>query len=281
MTQINNPHQPQPTSINYLVKSLFKNRQLIYQLTKREVIGRYKGSMLGIAWSFFTPVLMLSVYTFVFTEVFKSRWGGSLEEGDKAQFAIILFAGLIVYGIFSEVVTRSPSLISSNINFVKKVVFPLEILPAVAIGCALFHACISLLVLLLAFVVFNGYMPLTVFYIPIVLLPFVILILGLSLILASLGVYLRDIGQTVGIFIAALMFLSPIFFPASSIPKQYQILIILNPLTFIIEQAREVLIWGNSPNWVGLIIYLSISIFITWIGYFLFQKTRKGFSDVL
>jgi len=273
-----NPHAAQPTSLVALAKCLWRNRQLIVQMTKREVVGRYKGSVMGLAWSFFNPVFMLVVYTFVFSVIFKSRWGS----GDsKTLFAVVLFVGMIVLGLFSEVLNRAPSLILSNVNYVKKVVFPLEILPVIAMGAALFHSLISLGVLLVAFVLFNGYLHWTVIFTPLVLLPLVIVTLGISWILAAIGVFLRDVGQTIGIITTVLMFLSPVFYPVTSVPERFRPFIMANPLTFIIEQAREVLIWGHCPNWIGLGIYTVAATVVAWAGYALFQKTRKGFADVL
>lgn len=276
-----NAHAPQSTSLVALGKNLWRNRQLIVQMTKREVVGRYKGSALGLAWSFFNPVFMLVVYTLVFSEIFKSRWGGIGGDDSKTQFAVILFVGMIILSLFSEVLNRAPSLILSNVNYVKKVVFPIEILPVIAMGAALFHSFISLGVLLAAFALFNGYLHWTVIFIPLVLLPLVVLTLGLAWILASLGVFLRDVGPTIAIITTVLMFLSPVFYPITAVPESFRPLIMANPLTFIIEQAREVLIWGHLPNWTGLGAYLLAAAIIIWIGYVWFQKTRKGFADVL
>ena len=175
-----NPHAPHPTSLVALGKSLWRNRQLIVQMTKREVLGRYKGSAMGLAWSFLNPVFMLVVYTFVFSEIFKTRWGGIGGDESKTQFALVLFVGMIVLSLFSEVLNRAPGLILANVNYVKKVVFPLEILPVISMGAALFHSLISLGVLLAAFALFNGYLHWTAVFTPLVLLPLVILTLGLS-----------------------------------------------------------------------------------------------------
>ncbi len=276
-----NPHAAQPTSLLALIRSLWRNRQLILQMSKREVIGRYKGSAMGLAWSFFNPVLMLVVYTFVFSEIFQSRWGGIGADDSKTQFAVVLFVGMIVLNLFSEVINRAPILILSNVNYVKKVVFPVEILPVITMGAALFHSLISLGVLLAAFAVFNGYLQWTAVFIPLVLLPIIILTLGLAWLLASLGVFLRDVGQTIGIITTVLMFLSPVFYPITAVPERFRPIIMSNPLTFIIEQAREVLIWGHLPNWMGLGIYTFAATVVVWIGFAWFQKTRKGFADVL
>jgi lipopolysaccharide transport system permease protein len=276
-----NPHAAQPTSLLALGRSLWQNRSLIAQMSKREVVGRYKGSILGLAWSFFNPVFMLVVYTFVFSEIFKSRWGGVGLEESKTQFAIVLFVGMIVLGLFSEVVNRAPTLVLANVNYVKKVVFPLEILPLIAMGAALFHAMISLAVLLSAFLLLNGYLHWTALLLPLVLLPLLILIMGLAWILASLGVFLRDVGQFVTILTTVLTFLSPIFYPVSAVPEVARVFIMANPLTFIIEQSREVLLWGHLPDWSGLGLYTLVALVFAWAGFVWFQKTRKGFADVL
>ena len=276
-----NPHAAHPTSLMALAKSAWRNRHLIVQMTKREVIVRYQGSAFGLAWSFLNPLFMLVIYTFVFSEIFKSRWDGVGGNDSKTQFAVVLFVGMIVLSLFSEVLNRAPGLILSNVNFVKKVVFPIEILPVIAMGAALFHTLISLGVLLLTFAIFNGYLHWTAIFIPLVLLPLVILTIGLAWILASLGVFVRDVGQTIGILTTVLMFLSPVFYPVTAVPERFRPFILANPLTFIIEQAREVLIWGHMPDWMGLSIYTLAAVFIAWVGYAWFQKTRKGFADVL
>lgn len=249
-------------------------------MTKREVIGRYRGSVLGLAWSFFNPILMLSVYTFVFSVVFKARWGGG-EIESRTEFAVIFFAGMIVHGLFSECANRAPSLVLSNANYVKKVVFPLEILPWVAMGSALFHAMVSVLVLLAFLLMLNMSLHWTIVFLPVVLVPLMLLTIGIAWFLASIGVYLRDVAQTIGLMTTVMMFLSPIFYPLSALPEHYQGLLMLNPLTFIIEQTRDVLIWGKMPDFRGLGLYAIASSLIVWMGFAWFQKTRRGFADVL
>lgn len=275
-----NPHAAQPVSLSSLVQSLYRNRQLIAQMVRREVAGRYKGSALGLAWSFLNPLLMLAVYTFVFSVVFKARWGVGGEES-KTQFAVVLFVGMIVHGLLAEVLNRSPGLILANVNYVKKVVFPLEILPVVSMGTALFHTLVSLAVLLGVLAILNGHVHWTAVFIPLVLLPLVMLTLGIAWLAASLGVYLRDVGQTMGFVTTVLLFLAPVFYPITALPEDVRPVIMANPLTFIIEQAREVLIWGHQPDWAGLAVYALVATAVAWAGYAWFQKTRKGFADVL
>lgn len=274
-----NPHAAQPASLAAMLRSLWGNRELIAQMTRREVVGRYKGSVMGLLWSFLNPLFMLAVYSFVFSVVFKARWSGSGES--QTQFAVILFAGMTVHALFAEVLNRAPGIILGNVNYVKKVVFPLEILAVVSLGAALFHALVSLLVLLVAFAMLNGFIQWTAIFAPLVLLPLMLLSLGFGWILSSLGVFVRDIGQLIGVFTTALLFLSPVFFPVSALPESFQPWLNLNPLTFIIEQSREVLIWGHLPDWQGLTLYSIGAGTFAWLGFFWFQKTRKGFADVL
>lgn len=248
-------------------------------MIRREVIGRYRGSFLGLLWSFINPVLMLTVYTFVFGFVFKARWGQS--NTDKYEFALVLFTGLIVFNLFSECISRAPGLILGNINYVKKVVFPLEILPWVALGSALFHTGINLLVLLIFLAALGHDFSWTMLYLPVVLLPFLLLIMGLSWFFASTGVFIRDVGQLVGMALTVLMFMSPIFYPLSALPETVSYYLFLNPLTFVIEQVRNILLWNLQPNWNYLAIYSITSLVIAWLGRLWFEKTRNGFADVL
>ena len=263
-----------------MVSSLWVYRNLIIRMTWREIIGRYKGSMFGLVWSFFNPLLMICVYTFVFSVVFKAKWD-SETEGGQGEFAVILFAGMVVFNIFSECFNRAPTLIISHANYVKKIVFPLEILPWVVLGNAVFHAMVSLVVLLLAEYYIFGAIQLTALLFPIVLLPFMLMMVGLSWFVAASGVYLRDLSQIAGVLTTVLMFTSPLFFPLSALPEQIQPLLELNPLAYFIEMSRDVLIWGRLPEWRSLGVVTIIGISFAGLGYAWFQKTRKGFADVL
>lgn len=275
-----NPHAPHPVSLGSLVRNLWRQRGLILQMTKRDVVGRYKGSVMGVMWSLFNPLFLLVIYTFVFSVVFKARWGAGPVES-KSEFAILLFVGMIVHSLFAETLNRAPGLILNNVSYVKKIVFPLEILPAVAICAALFHALVSVFVLAVVFIVLHGYLQWTAIFLPLVLLPLIVLTLGIAWGLASLGVFLRDVAQPIGLIMTVLLFASPVFYPLTAIPEFIRPWLMLNPLTFVIEQARAVLIFGQLPNWTGLAIYSLASVAIAWMGYAWFQKTRKGFANVL
>ncbi len=250
------------------------------QLVWRDVLTRYRGSVLGLTWSFFNPLLMLAVYTFVFSIVFKARWGVE-GQGSKSEFAIILFVGLIIHAFFSECLNRAPTLILSNVNYVKKVVFPLEVLPWVSAGSALFNATVSVAVLLTAELVVQHEIPWTAILVPFVFVPLFAITLGISFFLASIGTYVRDIAQTVGIVTMILLFLSPVFYPISALPEEYRVFLLLNPLSFLIEEARRIVIFGEAPGWTGLLVYTAASLGVAWLGFWWFQRTRKGFADVV
>jgi lipopolysaccharide transport system permease protein len=275
-----NPHAAPPISPRALLASLWRHRGLIAQMARREVVGRYKGSVIGLLWSFLNPIFMLAMYTFVFSVVFKARWGAGAGDS-RSEFAIVLFVGMIVHALFAEVLTRAPGLILGNVSYVKKIVFPLEVLPVVNLCAAVFHSAVSLLVLLAAFSLLNGYIFWTAVLVVPVLLPLMLLTLGLAWALASLGVFLRDVGQTIGLVLIVLMYFAPVFYPVSALPAEFRPWLMLNPITFPIEQAREVLILGHLPDWEGLLVYTIVAAVVAWGGFAWFQKTRKGFANVL
>lgn len=275
-----NPHAKHSSSPSSMMYSIWSHRRLIQQMTWREIMGRYKGSMFGLAWTFVNPLMMLGVYTFVFSVIFKARWGLEGPES-KADFSLVLFIGLIIHALLAEVLNRAPGIILSNTNYVKKVVFPLEVLTVVSVGAALFHAMVSIIVFLIVFFFLVGFPSWTAVYAPITLLPLLPLTLGLGWLMASLGVFLRDIGQIIGVVTTMMLFLAPVFYPLTAMPEKLQLVLHINPLTLPIEQTRAVIIFGQTPNWMSLAIYTVISFTVCWLGFWWFQKTRKGFADVI
>ena len=262
-----------------LFRTLRAHRDLVKGLVIREVVGRYRGSVMGLLWSFFNPILLLAVYTFVFSYVFKARWTGG--DGSKTEFALVLFAGLMVFNMFAESCNRAPTLVTGNVGYVKKVVFPLEILPIVSLGSSLFHMLVSFVVWAVFYTVFVGMPSATLMLMPLAVLPLVLMTLGFSWLLAALGVYLRDVAQVIGVVTLVLMYLSPIFYPVSIMPEQYRPLMQLSPLTTTVEQVRDVMMWGNLLDWQAWGISMAVGLFIAWLGFAWFQKTRRGFADVL
>jgi lipopolysaccharide transport system permease protein len=260
-------------------RALSRHFALVMQMARRDVVGRYRGSFVGLLWSFFNPLLMLMIYTFVFGIIFKSRWNDQVT--GHFEFAVILFAGLNINSMFTECANRAPTLIVENTNFVKKVVFPLEILSWSTLGSALFHLLVSTLVLLIISLFAKGSLPWTIVLFPIVIASFLPFVAGTIWLLASLGVFLRDLKQATGIITTALMFLAPILYPKEFIPEPYRDWMYLNPLTVIVEASQNVLVWGKPPSWLHLGIYSVSACLFAWFAFAWFERSRKGFADVL
>jgi len=263
-----------------LVLHFVERRELTWQFTLREVQGRYRGSYLGILWAFITPLLTLTVYTFVFSVIFKAQWRGS-ESESFMDFALTLFSGLIAFNVFSECATRAPTLIVSQPNYVKKVVFPLEILAVSVLGSVFIHSLMSLGIVLIGLLISSGKLHWTLLYLPLVYLPLMALTLGVSWLLASVGVFIRDIGNFIGIIIQFLFFLTPIVYPISAVPAALQLLFWLNPLAVIVENFRRVVMWGLPPDWLWLGVVTLISGLVMLGGYMWFMKIKRAFADVI
>jgi lipopolysaccharide transport system permease protein len=262
-----------------MLENLWRQRRLLSLMTQREIAGRYRGSWMGLAWSLATPILMLAVYSFVFSVVFSARWGEDTS-GNRAEFAILLFVGLLVHGFFSECLTRAPGLMLAHANLVKKVVFPLEVLPVTVVGSALFNCGVNVLVLLLGMLAFSMPFHWSLLLFPVVLLPLVCLALGVAWFFAALGVYVRDVAQLTGLLSTLLLFLAPVFYPQSALPPEYRPWLDLNPLTFIIESARQMLM-GGMLDWKRWCFALLLGIAAMLGGFWCFCRGRRGFADVL
>lgn len=264
------------------ISELLAHRGLIAQMSRRDIAARYRGSALGMAWSLITPLLMLAVYTLVFSQIFQSRWqtDGS-EPTSPFTFAINLFAGLITFSLFADCANRAPTLVVDNPSYVKKVIFPIHIMAGISTISALFQACTSLGVLLVFELISYGRLPATLALLPLVWLPLVLGCLGLSWLLSALGVYLRDIGQVISVGVSMLMFLSAVFYPASALPASLQPLLKLNPLIGFLEQTRRVAVAGLAPDWPWLLTMLAIGVMFCEVSYRGFRKASRGFADVL
>jgi lipopolysaccharide transport system permease protein len=262
-----------------MVNTILQNRDLIMALTMRDIASRYKGSYGGVLWYVIQNLLLLSLYTLVFGSLFKSRWNQA--DLGQANFALALFIGLIVFNLFAECITRAPGLILANANYVKKVIFPLQILPVVTLGSTLFNMVIALFVMLGMAVVLQVPLSLQGLWLPVILFPLVLFCLGLSWILAAVGTYVRDVSQVVSLITSALMFLSPLFYPLSSLPAGIQPFLVLNPLALPMNEARQAILFGQPPNLIAIGIYLFIACLFAGVGLFVFQRARKGFADVI
>ena len=256
------------------------NRSLLWQFVKRSVSARYKGSMLGLFWSFVHPMMMLCVYTFVFSVVFKSRWGIDTG-GGRGAFAIIMFCGLAMFNIISEAVNLNCGIVVGNPNLVKKVIFPLEILPLSQTIASFAVGMVWFFLLFLGSVFIFGKLSFTMLLLPLILLPLFLFTLGVSFFTSSLGVYVRDTPHIVGVVLQILFFVTPIFYPVSAIPERFRWPILMNPLTLLIEEARKVFLYGELPDWRFLGAAFLISLLVLHLGFLWFHKTKKGFADVL
>ncbi len=263
-----------------LLRNMWRNRDLIAQFTRRDIEGRYRGSFLGLLWSFVNPLIQLLIYTFVFGFVFNARWPNARSD-NLAEFAMTLFCGITAFNIFGECVGRASGLVLGVPNYVKKVVFPLEILSVSSLGAALFHGLISLGILLVGNLLVSGTLQWTIVLLPLVALPLIFLCLGLSWFLSSLGIFVRDIGYTVTLVLQVLLFTSPIFFPIERIPEPFQTIMRINPLSSIVENFRRVLLWGMLPSWIGLGLWTFATVVVMILGYAWFMKTKKAFADVI
>jgi lipopolysaccharide transport system permease protein len=264
-----------------MLRDLWRHRELVIRLTGQEVAQRYRGSYLGIVWSLITPILMLSVYAFVFSVVFEARWGQLGRASPPGEFALTLFAGLIPFTVFSEVVNRAPSIVLAMPNYVKKVVFPLEVLPVVAVGSAVVQSLISIGVLLVGSLLLLRSVSASVFLLPLAYLPLVLLTVGLAWFLASLGVYVRDIGQVIVVVTQVLFFVSPIFYPVSAVPERFRFALNANPLTAILNGFRRTLLWDAPLAWETWAVLSLGTAVLALLGYAWFMQTKRGFADVM
>jgi lipopolysaccharide transport system permease protein len=264
-----------------VITPLVAHRNLVYQLTLRDITARYRGSALGIVWAVLQPVLLMLIYTFVFTQIFKARWAGLSGAPDEAGFALVLFMGMIVHGFFAECLARAPALVTGNANYVKKVVFPLEILPWVALNAVLFHTVLNCGVFVLFLLASGVSLHATIIALPLVFVPLILVTIACMWLIAAIGVYLRDVTYVVTFVTSLLLFLSPVFYPLSAVPEKFRVWLALNPLTFFIEQARDVALWGKWPDWVGLGIWLVVGGVFAYLALRWFEHARKGFADVL
>ena len=251
---------------------------LIFSFAKRDLLGRYKGSALGIAWAVLTPVVMIAIFTFIFAGIFGARFGLNDSHWD---YALYLFCGLLPWSMFQETVQQSSNTIVANANLVKRVVFPLETLPAAQAFAALGNQLFATIALLIATIAIRQDLQLTALWLPVLLIPQLLFALGAAWLIASLGVFLRDIAQGITLLLMAWMYLTPIIYPESIVPERFRWFIGINPFTALIRSYRRIFLDGLAPDWRGLLYFALIALVVFVFGYWWFARTRKNFADVI
>lgn len=271
-------------NIFYPVDSLRKNRELLAQLVKRNLSNKYKGTTLGVLWNFLQPLILLLVYTYAFGMLFQSRWIETSAENladMRFSYSIVVFCGMTVYNIFSEVVTTSPNLFVGNPNYIKKIVFPLEILPMAQVITSLITNLIWFLILFVGAVIFAGSLSWTMLLLPVVLFPYILMTTGISFVLASLGVYFRDLAQFCMLATQILYLMTPIFYSAEMVPENLRFISVINPLAWFVGETRKIFVYRQLPDFQGLAIWFIVAIVVFYLGFCCLKKTKRGFADVL
>jgi lipopolysaccharide transport system permease protein len=263
-----------------LVRSVLINGFILRSLVRNEILARYSKTMLGVIWSLINPLVMILIYSVVFGMIFEVRFGRSAGT-TEIPYGIVLFSGLLLHVFLAETLLRAQGIILDNSNYVKRVIFPLEILPLSILLANVIQAGVALLVLMAVILIAGFPIPLTALLLPVVWAPLVLITLGLAMIVASLGVFVRDISQVLGFLMTILLFGSSILFPADMLPEALRPWLLLNPLTIIVDQTRAVLLWGELPDWRLLGYHAVVSAAVAWIGCWWFLRTRRGFADVM
>lgn len=256
---------------------LLRERALYMRMVGRDIDARYRGSMLGLVWTLLNPLVLLAIFGFVFGHVVEARWGG----GSQHNFSLVLFSGLSVFLLASECVNRAPLLVVQNASYVKKVVFPLGLLPPIVVGAAVVNFCIAMGILLVAQLFVAGSVSSTWFLLPLVLIPLTMMLTGLVYFVSALGVFLRDLSQVMGLVTLVLMYMSPVLFPIEAVPADLRDWLVLNPITIPVLELRAVTLGGQAPDWARLGLYTLAAYAVLLGGYGFFQRCRRGFADVL
>lgn len=264
----------------HIIKNLYQHRSLIFQFTRREIYLKYKGSFFGVTWAFVQPLLLLAVYTYVFSVIFDMKWG-SAAQGGRLEFAMALFVGILTFNFLGELANAAPTLIIGHANYVKKVIFPLEILPLVKLLGTAVHSCVGILIVLVVTLLTEQRLPWTIVLLPVVWVPMALFALGWGYLLSALGVFIRDLGSTIGVVVNMFFFVSPIFYPIDAVPEDLKIFCQLNPIALFVEDARRVVLWNQPPDWYWLSGAGLLSIVLFWAGYLFFMKSKRAFADVI
>lgn len=260
--------------------ALLQASRLWRTLVAQDLSARYRGTLLGRLWPVLMPLLMLAAYGFVFGAIFRARWPG-LAEDDHLGFILNLFAGLLLHGLMAESMGQAPDLLVRNSNFVRKVVFPLPVLVAVPLGTALVHALVGLGLLTAVNALFGSGLHASTLAVPLILVPYIVLLYGLSLVLAALGVYVRDLSQITSVLVMLMLFTAPVFFPRTMVPDVVAGIVDYNPLSWPVVTVRDAVLLGQWPAQGAFLQYSLAATMVLALGWFCFARLRRGFADVL
>ena len=260
------------------LRELPRRYELIASLTRRELAARYRGSILGVVWTILTPLVMIAIYTFIFANFFGAKFN---RQSSSWDYALYLFCGLLPWTAFAESAQASASNIITHSNLVKRVVFPLEVLPVAQVLASVTNQMGGTAALVVATLLLRREVHLTLLWLPLLIILQVMLMLGVSWLIASLGVFLRDTGQAIALILTAWLYLTPIIYPETVVPERYQPLLNLNPWTPLVRSYRRILFENSAPDWGGLLFFLSFAFVCFLFGYWWFARTRRNFADVI
>ncbi len=260
------------------MQSIWRNRALIRTLVRRDVLSRYSGSFAGAFWALLNPLLLMLTYFFVFGMVLNSRFGN---DPSRAGFALYFLAGMLPWLAFSEAVGRAPTVMVEHRNFIKKLVFPVETLPVNLVAAGLVTETFGVLLFVLALVIIRHSVPVTLLYLPALIVPQILFTAGVCWFLAALGVFVRDLAQVNGFLLTIWFFITPICYPETSLPKAAAALLQKNPVYVLVRGYRAILLEHSAPDWraLGWVTVVGIAAFL--VGHAWFYKLRKSFADII
>lgn len=260
------------------LRELPRRHELVRSLARKELAAKYRGSALGFVWAMLTPAVMIAIYTFIFAGLFKARFGA---QGTAWDYALYLFCGLLPWTAFQESAQGAANVIVNHANLVKRVVFPLEALPLSQVLAAHATQMFGTLALIIATLIIRRELHATLLWLPVLIVPQIIFILGASWFVAALGVFLRDTAQVVALALVAWFFLTPIIYPEEVVPPRFRQIVALNPFAPLVRSYRRVVLEGASPDFKGMLYFAAVAVVVFLVGYWWFAKSRKNFADVI
>lgn len=261
-----------------MLKKAYYYLNLIWTFVLRDLQARYVGSTMGLFWSIINPIIMLLIYLYVFSFIFKVKFGQS---GSLSDFALYLFCGMLPWLAFQETIFRSTNSIVENASLIKKFMFPSKILTVYLSISSLVNELIGMVVLIIAIILITHEISYFILFLPVIIIFQLTFTMGLGWIFACINVFFRDTAHLIGVIMMVWMFLTPIFYPESMIPQKFHLIIKINPMAYLVRAYRDILLNDKFPHISDILIFMAISIIVFFGGYYLFSKTQHQFSDVV